>query len=66
MDVDDRVKRANLRNHFVVKIEDAEPLLHTDRFDFYGAYVRISEDQKYKYAEGRLLSYYKDLISEAM
>ena len=35
-------------------------------FDFYGAYVRISENQKYKYAEGKLILYYKDLIEELL
>ena len=35
-------------------------------FDFYGAYVRISEGQKYKYAEGRLIQYYKALVDEVM
>ena len=35
-------------------------------FDFYGTYVRISEGQKYKFAEGRLIQYYKALVDEVM
>ena len=35
-------------------------------FDFYNLYTRISEHQKYKYAEGKQTLYYKDLLEEVL
>ena len=35
-------------------------------FDFYGTYVRISETQKFKYAETTLIRFYRALINEVL
>lgn len=43
-----------------------EPKITETPFDFFGCYIRISEDQKYKYAEEKLTMYYKDLVEEAL
>ena len=39
-----------------------EPKLTNKAFDFYGVYTRISEAQKFRYAESKVIAYYKDLI----
>ena len=51
--IDERVKRASYRSQIVADLEDMEPQLSNKVFDFYGVYTRISEAQKYKWAEGR-------------
>ena len=38
----------------------------SNAFDFYGTYVRISETQKFKYAETKLINFYKALIQEVL
>ena len=43
-----------------------EPVFAKKDFDFYGTYVRISESQKFKYAEGRLITFYKALLEEVL
>lgn len=50
----------------MAKYEDMEPLMTDQVFDFYNLYTRISEHQKFKYAESRLTLYYKDLLEEVL
>lgn len=64
--IDDRCDRADLRVHINCDLESMEPNMTKHAFDFYGSYVRISEAQKYKYAENRVVSYYKDLVHELL
>lgn len=35
-------------------------------FDFYGVYTRISEPQKFRFVENKVILYYKDLLNEAL
>ena len=41
-----------------------EPEFTNKAFDFYGGYTRITDDQKYKYAETQVTMFYKDLCDE--
>ena len=66
LSVDDRCKRAEYRAHIKTEFEQMEPTMTKEAFDFYNTYVRISEGQKYKFAEARLILYYKDLLDEVM
>ena len=66
LSVDDRVARAERRAHIKCEFENMEPTMTKSAFDFYGCYVKISEPQKYKYAENKVILYYKDLIGELL
>ena len=55
-----------MRSQVLVKFEDMEPFMSDKVFDFYNLYTRISETQKYKYAESRIILYYKDLLEEVL
>ena len=61
-----RVERARERAHIKTELNDMEPVLTDKVFDFYGTYVKINENQKYKYAETKLILFYKSLIEELM
>ena len=43
-----------------------EPAFCGKAFSFYGTYVKISEPQRYKYAETNLVLFYKDLLDEVL
>ena len=43
-----------------------EPTFCNKAFGFYGTYVKISEPQKYKYAETNLVNFYRDLLEELL
>ena len=62
LSISDRVLRAERRPYIKCEFENMEPKMTKTAFDFYGCYVKISEPQKYKFAENRILFYYKDLI----
>lgn len=64
--VDERCRRAIMRSHVIADLEDMEPNFTNQAFDFYGTYVRISESQKFKYAEGKLINFYKGLLIEVL
>ena len=64
--IDVRVARASMRSQVMTKFEDMEPFMSDKVFDFYNLYTRISEHQKYRYAESRLTLYYKDLLEEVL
>ena len=43
-----------------------EPQMTNNAFDFYGIYARISEPQKFRYAENKVTNHYKHLVQEVM
>ena len=56
--VEERIARAQNKSHIKKMDFDMEPTFTNKAFDFYGAYVRINEPQKYKYAETQLTFFY--------
>ena len=64
--IEKRIERARQKAHIETELNDMEPLLADKAFDFYGTYVKINENQKYKYAETKLIHFYKDLLEEAV
>ena len=66
LSVEARIDRASKRAHIETELNDMEPILVDKAFDYYGTYVKINENQKYKYAETKLILFYKDLLEEAM
>ena len=66
LSVDARCRRANQRSHIICDLENMEPNFTNHAFDFYGTYVRISETQKFKYAETKLINFYKAIVDEVM
>ena len=47
-------------------MEEMEPQMTNHVFDFYGIYTRISELQKFRYAENKVSNHYKHLVQEVM
>ena len=43
-----------------------EPQFCDKAFSFYGTYTKISEPQRYKFAETNLVLFYKDLLDEVL
>ena len=66
MPLEARFKRANERPHIKTNQDNMEETLTNKAFDFYGCYVKISEAQKFKFAETKLVKFYKDLCIEAI
>ena len=59
---DERINRAENRAHIDEKHFNMASTFTNKAFDFYGTYVRINEEQKYKYAETQITFFYRDLI----
>lgn len=64
--LENRCRRANQRQHIVCDLEAMEPTMTSHAFDFYGTYARISETQKFKYAETTLIRFYRALVQEVL
>ena len=47
-----------------MKLQEMEPTMSNKVFDFYGLYTRISENEKFRYAESKVVAYYKDVSQE--
>lgn len=62
LSTEDKVERASHRAYIKCELEDTEPFIAQQAFNFYGVYTRISELQKFRYAEGKVINHYKSLI----
>ena len=66
LSIEEKVQRAENKAHVECKMEEMEPQMTNHVFDFYGIYTRISELQKFRYAENKVSNHYKHLVQEVM
>ena len=62
MSIEDKVERVEDKATMQIRLEEMEPQFTDKAFDFYGVYTRISEPQKFRYAESKVINHYKKLI----